>query len=229
MTAPVELLAALPAAIEQHWAERLVGGELLDGGMNSVTIGGRLSSGRVVAKWVSPQGREDLIRGAEVARTMSDQGIRAGRPLPTSRGDLTAPVLDGELVVLEEVVGEPLGSGAADQWDWGTALARVHAVSLSKEQGSFFLWLRENGADPAREGWVRRVVEELLREYEQLEPLTWAQLHTDPEPEAFRRDASGDIGVIDWSGSMRGPVLYDLASAVMYAGGESAVSALSEK
>jgi homoserine kinase type II len=77
-----------------------------------------------------------------------------------------------------------------------------------------------------REDWVRRVVEDLLGEYEHLGPLTWAQLHTDPELEAFRRDANGDVGVIDWSGSIRGPVLYDLASAVMYAGGEVAAEQL---
>ena len=226
MTTPAELLAVLPATLQQYWGEPLVGGAVIDGGMNSVTISGSLSSRAVVAKWVPAPGRDDLVRGAAVARTMSDHGIRAGRPLLTADGDLTAPVLDGELVVLEEVVGDPLGSGDADQWDWGTSLARVHAVSLSTEDGPFFPWLRENGADPAREDWVRRIVEDLLDEYEHLGPLTWAQLHTDPEPEAFRRDANGDIGMIDWSGSIRGPVLYDLASAVMYAGGEAAAEQL---
>lgn len=31
--------------------------------------------------------------------------------------------------------------------------------------------------------------------------------------------ATGRCGVIDWSCALRGPLLYDLASAVMYAGG----------
>jgi Ser/Thr protein kinase RdoA (MazF antagonist) len=227
MTTPTELLARLSDAVERYWGEPLVGAMLIDGGMNSITIGGSLSSGRVVAKWVSALGREDLIRGAEVARAMSDHGIRAGRPLLTSLGQVTAPLLDGELAVLDEVTGEPLSNSAADQWDWGAALARVHSMTSAQEEGSmFFPWLRENGLDPARESWVRRIVEDLLGEYVRLGPLIWAQLHTDPEPEAFRRDANGDIGVIDWSGSIRGPVLYDVASAVMYAGGESAAGQL---
>ena len=42
----------------------------------------------------------------------------------------------------------------------------------------------------------------------------------DPAPEAFRLDsATGRCGVIDWSYLLHGPLLYDLASAVMYVGG----------
>jgi hypothetical protein len=38
--------------------------------------------------------------------------------------------------------------------------------------------------------------------------------------EAFvHDDATGVTGLIDWSGARRGPVLYDVASAVMYLGG----------
>ena len=45
-------------------------------------------------------------------------------------------------------------------------------------------------------------------------------LHTDPAPEAFLYDeATGTTGLIDWAGSRRGPVLYDVASTVMYLGG----------
>jgi homoserine kinase type II len=45
-------------------------------------------------------------------------------------------------------------------------------------------------------------------------------LHTDPAPEHFRFDAArGACGLIDWSTGLVGPLLYDLASAVMYVGG----------
>jgi Ser/Thr protein kinase RdoA (MazF antagonist) len=45
-------------------------------------------------------------------------------------------------------------------------------------------------------------------------------LHTDPAPEAFvHDDRTGVTGLIDWSGAKRGPVLYDVASAVMYLNG----------
>ena len=50
--------------------------------------------------------------------------------------------------------------------------------------------------------------------------MTWGLLHADPAPEAFRLDpATGRCGVIDWSYALYGPLLYDLASAVMYVGG----------
>jgi homoserine kinase type II len=51
-------------------------------------------------------------------------------------------------------------------------------------------------------------------------PLTWSVLHADPTPEAFvHDDSTGVTGLIDWSGARRGPILYDVASAVMYLGG----------
>ncbi|MET3770361.1 Ser/Thr protein kinase RdoA (MazF antagonist), partial [Marisediminicola sp. UYEF4] len=78
----------------------------------------------------------------------------------------------------------------------------------------------ESGQDSIHPRWVRDAVARVYSEYTKLPPLTWALLHTDPEPEAFLRDDSGNVGVIDWAGSVPGPALYDLASAVMYAGGE---------
>ncbi len=51
-------------------------------------------------------------------------------------------------------------------------------------------------------------------------------LHTDPTPEAFIHDEhTGVTGLIDWAGAQRGPVLYDMASAVMYLGGPGGASA----
>ncbi|MBP2326264.1 homoserine kinase type II [Kibdelosporangium banguiense] len=44
-------------------------------------------------------------------------------------------------------------------------------------------------------------------------------MHIDPAPGAFRLDhATGICGLIDWSSAISGPLLYDLASAVMYVG-----------
>jgi homoserine kinase type II len=69
---------------------------------------------------------------------------------------------------------------------------------------------------------VRPRVAEAVRALDELghESLTQGLLHTDPAPEAFRLDrATGACGLIDWSTAMTGPLLYDLASAVMYVGG----------
>jgi Ser/Thr protein kinase RdoA (MazF antagonist) len=62
-----------------------------------------------------------------------------------------------------------------------------------------------------------------------LETLSWGLLHSDPAPEAFRLDtATGVCGVIDWSVALAGPLLYDLASAVMYVGGTDRAGELVE-
>ena len=50
--------------------------------------------------------------------------------------------------------------------------------------------------------------------------LTTGLLHLDPAPEAFRHDpVSRQVGLIDWATAQVGPLMYDLASAVMYVGG----------
>jgi Ser/Thr protein kinase RdoA (MazF antagonist) len=68
-----------------------------------------------------------------------------------------------------------------------------------------------------------------LEELAAVEPdeMTWGLLHADPAPEAFRLDPSTSrCGVIDWSYAIEGPLLYDLASAVMYVGGLDHAEAL---
>jgi homoserine kinase type II len=68
-------------------------------------------------------------------------------------------------------------------------------------------------------------VEAVRRETDPLD-LTWSVLHTDPAPEAFLHDdATGVTGLVDWTGARRGPVLYDVASTVMYLGGREHAAA----
>jgi homoserine kinase type II len=62
-----------------------------------------------------------------------------------------------------------------------------------------------------------------VRELASTAELTWAGLHGDPAPEAFLRQPDGEIALIDWGSFMTGPVLYDVASAVMYVGHEEHV------
>lgn len=70
--------------------------------------------------------------------------------------------------------------------------------------------------------WVAKAVAAALAALDAADPdrMSWGLLHADPAPEAFRLDPpTGRCGVIDWSYFLRGPLLYDLASAVMYIGG----------
>lgn len=216
----IDLESQLPVLIAREWALQVDAVELLSGGMNSHTAAVTTPMARFVAKWVPAPGRADLVRGIDAARVMSDHGIRAGAAVVTTSGARTVPFEDGELALLEDVSGVPLTTSPADQEYWGVALAAVHAAQPHSPATGFYAWLTENAQEPIHPAWVRKAVARVYAEYAQLPPLTWALLHTNPEPEAFLRDPSGDVGVIDWAGSVPGPALYDLASAVMYAGGE---------
>jgi Ser/Thr protein kinase RdoA (MazF antagonist) len=62
-----------------------------------------------------------------------------------------------------------------------------------------------------------------------LHSLSQGLLHADPAPEHFRLNAaSGQCGLIDWSVALKGPLMYDLASAVMYVGGPEDADSLVE-
>jgi Ser/Thr protein kinase RdoA (MazF antagonist) len=78
------------------------------------------------------------------------------------------------------------------------------------------------GTAPGASPWIRPAVQAAVAALEALGPeaLSWGLLHADPAPEHFRLERpSRRCGLIDWSVALEGPLLYDLASAVMYVGG----------
>jgi Ser/Thr protein kinase RdoA (MazF antagonist) len=221
---PDELLDSLGPAIEKEWMLRVRDGRLLEGGMNSVTFAFDSHDGGYVAKWVPHRDGPALRNGTLAARLMERSGIRAGKPRLTIDHRSTAAVEGGDVALLEFVPGMPLSSRDEDQVDWGGTLGRVHTAGVQPADGTFFSWVEHDGKNDAHPSWVRVATEAVVTELKRLPALTWVQLHTDPAPEAFLRDDQGQIGVIDWAGSTPGPALYDVASAVMYAGGESRAS-----
>jgi Ser/Thr protein kinase RdoA (MazF antagonist) len=123
------------------------------------------------------------------------------------------------------VPGAPLQSSPRDQPLLGETLARTHTIAgTEKRSGPLFPFL----VDPVTPGstmepWVRLALASVQAEYRSLPPLTWGLLHGDPAPEAFRLDPeTGRVGLIDWAAATRGPLLYDVASTVMYLGGDTA-------
>ncbi|SNT64376.1 homoserine kinase type II [Asanoa hainanensis] len=206
--------------------------EVHNGGMNSATWfvadGGR----RWVAKAVAPASRRSFVAGLTVAAALESGGIPAGAALATRHGDLVADVDGIPLALLTWVPGSALSyANPGDQQVIGTTLARVHRTLLgvSVSDVERFHWVDPRSDHLGIRPWVRTAVAAAVTAYDQLDPrtLSWGLLHTDPAPDAFRMNRAQDTcGVIDWSTAMVGPLLYDLASAVMYAGGPARADAL---
>jgi Ser/Thr protein kinase RdoA (MazF antagonist) len=193
---------------------RVVG---LAGGMGSHTWRAEGDGWRVIVKVVDA-GDEGFGPGLEVAARLGDAGFVTGRPVPSGAGRLVE-AYDGRLVgVLEFVDGVPLTG--ADAVAVGEMLGQVHQATRTAE-GDLAEWLQflrvfESSLD--LEDWIRPAVEGAVEGVRRLGPLTWAWLHGDPAPEAFMRQPDGTVALIDWGAAMHAPVLYDVASAVMYVG-----------
>jgi Ser/Thr protein kinase RdoA (MazF antagonist) len=209
--------------------------EVHNGGMNSATWFVADGGERWVAKAVVPASRRPFAAGLTVAAALEDAGIRAGAPLATRHGDLVVDVDGVPLALLTWVPGAELsGDDPGDQQLIGTTLAQVHRAlrDVSVPDAERFHWVDPQGDHLGIRPWVRGAVAAAVAAYDRLNPhtLSWGLLHTDPAPEAFRMNRTqGACGLIDWSTAMVGPLLYDLASAVMYAGGPDRAGALIER
>ncbi|HEY2553315.1 MAG TPA: phosphotransferase [Streptosporangiaceae bacterium] len=197
----------------------------LGGGMGSRTWVVERDAGRWVAKAVAEIGSAQFAGGLQLALHLEQAGLRAGAPVPASTGGLTVAGPGESLALLTWVPGEPLTAGSeADQLVLGRTLGEVHAAlaGLRPESAQRFHWV-----DPAvgyldLRPWLRPAIAAAVAALEEADPgeMTHGMLHADPSPDAFLFDPrSGRCGVIDWSYSIRGPLLYDVASAVMYLGG----------
>jgi Ser/Thr protein kinase RdoA (MazF antagonist) len=208
-----------------------------DGGMGSQTWIVDRGNRRWVAKSVAPHLAESFAHGLEIARLLDTAGIPAGTPAPTLSGLVTVDTASGDRVaLLTWVPGSPLtGTGEAEQRLIGDTLARVHRVLCDRvvPGAQRFHWVDPAAGHLGLRSWIRPAVTAAVGELAALqrrEP-TWAQglLHADPAPGAFRYDvARGECGIIDWSSAHFGPLLYDLASAVMYLGGPERAAAMTD-
>lgn len=209
-------------ALAQHWGLVAARVTPLGGGMNSQTWLVEHEGSTYVAKAVVGDAMAALRAGAEVAARLGEAGFVTGRPVPTKDGDvIAAPIC---LALLAHVPGRELEGESDQEQQWiARTLAGVHSAgdpSPGPGVASFATdWLDPDLPGVAAHPWLTAAIA-TVREQTSSLALTWSVLHTDPVPGAFiHDDRSGVTGLIDWAGARRGPVLYDVASAVMYLGG----------
>ncbi len=215
------LAAALTPILAQRWGIADARVEPLGGGMNSATATVSTDHRVYVAKWVPSRDADGMARGCAVAAELAAGGMSTGAPLPTRDGALTVPLAEGAVCLGEWAPGDPLTGDDGDQPLIGHTLSRTHLLTRTGPAADrFSSWLEVERDSLGIEAWLRPAYDVVMGEYAALPPLTWATLHIDPSPEAFRFDAAtGTTSLIDWTGAEPGPVLYDVASAVMYLGG----------
>lgn len=214
--------------LDRFWGMRAAAIRPLGGGINSETWLVEHQGTTYVAKRVPHGAIADLVAGCEVASRLAEAGFVTGRPVPTSEGRLL--LTEHALALLEYVPGRELEGETEQEQHWiASTLAGVHLAG-GPDRGPSTATFMTNWLSPQLPGveahpWLTRVLEAVRAETDPL-PLTWSVLHTDPAPEAFvHNDNTGVTGLIDWSGATRGPILYDVASTVMYLGGTERATA----
>lgn len=214
--------------LKRFWGIEAAHVSPLGGGMNSKTWSVVHQGSMYVAKSVSPAALADLVAGADVATMLAEAGFVTGRPVPTRDGRLV--VTEPAVALLEHVPGRELDGEADEEQVWmASTLAGVHAAG-NPTGGPGIATFAPDWVSPMMPGveahpWLLGAIEAVRAETDPL-TVTWSVLHTDPVPEAFiHDDDTGVTGLIDWAGARRGPVLYDVASAVMYLGGTPHASA----
>jgi Ser/Thr protein kinase RdoA (MazF antagonist) len=194
-------------------------------GMNSRTWLVESGNARFIAKLVASDQHDRFVSGLAVSRLVEASGLPAGAPVETEEGSLWTRIGDHTLALLTFVDGRPLeGDVPAEQRLIGETLARVHRILTGRSvPGALqFHWIDPMADHLDVEPWLRPAIRSALEEWECVPPppLSWGLLHTDPAPEAFLlHPESASCGLIDWDTGVVGPLMYDVASAVMYLGG----------
>lgn len=223
---------ALVAWLSRYWGLAGVRATEHNGGMGSETWFVDRGDRRWVAKAVAPEAGGQFAGGLALARRLEQAGIPAGAPVPAAGGRLAVDVGGAWLALLTWVPGRALtGQGDADRALIGATLARVHQALAGVEVAGAqrFHWVDPDAAYLSLRPWLRPAITAALEVLDASRPetMTWGLLHADPAPDAFRLNkATGRCGIIDWSYAVCGPLVYDLASAVMYAGGPGHAAAL---
>ncbi|WP_127501272.1 phosphotransferase enzyme family protein [Actinoplanes solisilvae] len=183
-------------------------------------------SGRYVVRLSDLDARLPVEAGLAAAEHLRGRDIAAGEPVRTLSGGLTALTEAGAFAVLRRVPGRRLdGCDPIDQQWWGDRLGAAHRALQGFHHPGLRPW---QPLDPAAahldaEPWLRAAVTDASAAAKRLtvtDRLTYGVLHGDPAPGGFVVDPStGRAGLLDCGASGVGPLVYDVAAAVVYAGG----------
>jgi Ser/Thr protein kinase RdoA (MazF antagonist) len=181
---------------------------------------------RYVCRLAEPGARQPVEAGLVAAEHLRGRDIAAGEPVRTLAGTLTAQTPAGALAVLRRVPGRPLdGRDPLDQQWWGDRLGAVHRALQGFHHPGLRPWqpLDHTAEHLGAEPWLRGAVADAAGAATRLtvtDRLTYGVLLGDPAPAGFVVDAgTGRAGLLDCGASGIGPLVYDVAAAVVYAGG----------
>jgi homoserine kinase type II len=212
--------------LRDQWHLMTTGLRPITGGMLSQAWDVAAGNDRYVARLVDAAGRQPLEAGLAAALQLRGSGVEAGQPVRTLGGGLTAATSAGALALLRRVPGRVLvGRDPIDQQFWGDRLGALHRMLQGFHHPGLRPWnlLDPDAAHLAAEPWLRPAVAEAVTATTRLtvtDRLTYGVLHGDPAAEDFVVDpATGRAGLLDCGASGTGPLIYDVAAAVVYAGG----------
>ncbi|MEU4427006.1 phosphotransferase [Actinoplanes sp. NPDC024001] len=182
--------------------------------------------GHYVARLAESAARQQIEAGLMAAEHLRGVRIDAGEPIRTLGGGLTAETPYGALAVLRRVPGRHLdGRDPVDQQWWGERLGAVHRALREFRHPGLRPWQLIDVDAPhlGAEPWLRGAVAAAVTAATRLtvtDQLTYGVLHGDPAPDTFVLDtATGRSGLLHCGASGTGPLVYDVAAAVAYAGG----------
>ncbi len=223
----------LRSLLRDQW--HLVPGDITahDGGLLSRAWEATAGDDRYLVRLVDPPARQPVEAGLAAAEHLRGRGIAVGAPVRTLAGALTAATPAGALAVLRRVPGRPLtGDDPVDQQWWGDRLGAVHRALQHFHHPGLRPWslLDPDAPHLGVEPWLRPAVADAVTATTRLtvaDRLTYGVLHGDPAPADFVIDPeTGRAGLLDCGASGTGPLVYDVAAAVVYAGGPDAAAEL---
>ncbi|MBU2670963.1 phosphotransferase [Actinoplanes bogorensis] len=179
-----------------------------------------------VVRLCDPEARPAVEAGLVAAEHLRGRGVAAGEPVRTLSGGLTAQTDAGAFAVLRRAPGRRLdGRDPIDQQFWGERLGAVHRALHGFHHPGLRPWqpFDPEAAHRGGEPWLRDVVADASAAATRLtvtDRLTYGVLHGDPAPGVFVVDpGTGRAGLLDCGAIEVGPLVYDVAAAVVYAGG----------